>query len=113
MEASRQFDVVSLATGPVAHGFKLEPRHTRSHALGAENAALDLQSDSALAGGAGDRLESLFHRRLGSGVERKMIDPFLLQHPQPVVDTAVQVNQVERALEQFDRRQELPALQAV
>src|SRR6266850_312468 len=99
VETSCQLDVIGLAAWPVAHRFEFEPGHARRHAFGPEDAFLDFQIDIALAGGARDRFESLFHRAFGSGIEREVKDALLLQPPQPVIGAAVHLDHVEAALE--------------
>src|SRR6266850_7018267 len=113
VETSCQFDVIGLAARPVADGFEFEPGHARCHAFGREDASLDFQIDLALAGGARDRFESLFHRAFGSGIEREVKDALLLQHPKAIVRTTFDLYDLEVLLDQFDRRQELSALQTV
>ncbi len=110
-----QLDVVVLAAGTVAQRAEVEPGHVVGYLAGDDLAVLDdqrlvLQHRAVFRQQAA---EALLQAQLGLGVQREMIELRLLQGAQPVIDAAVDVDDLGVLLQQLDRRQEARTLQAV
>jgi len=111
--AARQFEVVILRARSAAERLEIEPDHavaaTQRRNLAPEY--LDAAHRCALA--ASHRGEVLGHFQLGSRIRRIVEDLDLFEGSQAVVDTGIDLQNVETLLDQRNRRQEVLALQAI
>src|SRR6187549_1242813 len=113
MEIARDLDVIRLAARARTDGCEFEPDHVAGTAPHTQLPALDLELVPGTPRFTGDGLEPLVELELGRRVGRGEVERCLLELPQPVVGARIDVDDLGRALEQRDRRQESRALQTI
>src|SRR5580704_14164333 len=109
----RELDVVVLTARALAQLAAVEPGDVRADGAGVERPSLDLQRDIAHDLAARERGEALLELAQGFGCARIEIRRRPLELAQPVVDTGVELEDIDVCLDQLDGGHEALALQSL
>src|SRR5882672_562018 len=112
VESLGKVQIVVLRAPPPADRGELEPDDTACAVDVGNDAALDVELLEFLLD-LGDALEVLHQLPVGALAQGRVVDLHALEHLLPIVDAAVDVQDVEARLQQLDGWQEVLALQAV
>ena len=112
MKAPRQIDIIGIRARPAAQRIEIEPDNAPGAAPKADAAALDIKRLRFILD-FGDAPEFEVQRLLARRAERRVIHLGRFERPPAVIDTGIDIHHHQTGLDQFDRRQEAGALQAI